>query len=199
MGRRGSGSTRYSAGLADRAAGNVVSYKGNATSIGQYIPVFLPGKPPSLTEAWQATVHRVAELDTTEEALRAQMQDFFRLWPLCPLRVEREGGSAAWLAGTLATPSVQGHRLPPPQALSASFLEPLVAGDQKAFSDSFSVATPSRHLEAPLPGSFSLERRISHWKGHLGVALLCSSRCQCLMGQPLYCSAAAAGIWRERR
>ena len=114
--------------------------------------MFLPGKPPSLTEAWQATVHRVAELDTTKGALRAQMQDFFRLWPLCPLRVEPEGGPAAWFAGTLAAPSVQGHRLPPPQALSASFLEPLVAGDQKAFTDSFSVAPPCKHLEAPLPG-----------------------------------------------
>ena len=34
-----------------------------------------------------------------------------------PVRVEREGGASAWLAGTLATPSVQGHRLPPPQEL----------------------------------------------------------------------------------
>ena len=33
------------------------------------------------------------------------------------MRVEYEGGAAAWLAGTLAAPSGQGHRLPPPQEL----------------------------------------------------------------------------------
>ena len=46
LGRRGSGSTRYSGGLAARAAGNIVLQKGMATSIGQYVPVFLPGEPP---------------------------------------------------------------------------------------------------------------------------------------------------------
>ena len=29
------------------------------------------------------------------------------------VRVEREGGAAVWLAGTLAAPRVQGHGLPP--------------------------------------------------------------------------------------
>ena len=60
MGRRGSGSTRYSGELAERAAGNTVLLKGMATSIGQYTPVFLPGEPPD-REAWQATVYRVAK------------------------------------------------------------------------------------------------------------------------------------------
>ena len=45
LGRRGSGSTRYSVGLAARAAGNIVLQKGMATCIGQYAPVFLPGEP----------------------------------------------------------------------------------------------------------------------------------------------------------
>ena len=48
LGRRGSGSTRYSGELASRAAGNIVLYKGMAASIGQYAPVFLPGESPSL-------------------------------------------------------------------------------------------------------------------------------------------------------
>ena len=50
------------------------------------------------------------------------------------MRVEQEGGAAAWLAGTLAAPSVQGHGLPLLQELCPyqSFFEPLVAGDQKA-------------------------------------------------------------------
>ena len=34
-----------------------------------------------------------------------------------PVSIEHEGGTAAWLAGTLVAPSVQGHRLPPTQEL----------------------------------------------------------------------------------
>ena len=45
---------------------------------------------------------------------------FFCLWQLSPLRVASEGGAAAWLAGTLAAPSVQGHRLPLRQELCPS-------------------------------------------------------------------------------
>ena len=48
------------------------------------------------------------------------------------MTVEREGGSAAWLAGTLEALSVQGHGLPTLQELRPyqSFFKPLVAGDQ---------------------------------------------------------------------
>ena len=50
------------------------------------------------------------------------------------MRVEHEGGSAAWLVGTLAAPVVQGqdclHRRV--MVLSESFFKALVAGDQKA-------------------------------------------------------------------
>ena len=51
------------------------------------------------------------------------------------MRVEHEGGTAAWLAGTLAVPSVEGHGLPLLQELCPyeSFFEPLVAGNQKAY------------------------------------------------------------------
>ena len=63
-------------------------------------------------EDWQAPGYGVAELDTTEGTLRAQTQDFFCLWQLCPCEVECEGGAAAWLVGTLVAPSVQGHGLP---------------------------------------------------------------------------------------
>ena len=57
------------------------------------------------------------------------------------MRVEHEGGAASWLVGTLAVPSVQGHRLPLPQKLwpYQSFFEPLVAGDQKASLASLSL------------------------------------------------------------
>ena len=73
--------------------------------------------PLSDREAWQATVYRVAESDTMEATLHVLTQDFFSLWQLCPVRGEHEGGAAAWLAGTLVVPSVQGHRLLLPQEL----------------------------------------------------------------------------------
>ena len=59
---------------------------------------------------------------------------FFVCGSSAPVRVECEGGAAAWLAGTLAAPSVQVHKLPPWQELwpYQSFFKPLVAGDQKA-------------------------------------------------------------------
>ena len=59
---------------------------------------------------------------------------FFACGSSAPVSIEHEGGTAAWLAGTLVVPSVQGHRLPPPQELwsDQSLLKPLVAGDQKA-------------------------------------------------------------------
>jgi len=60
---------------------------------------------------------------------------FFACGTSAPVRVEREGGAAAWLEGTLAVPSVQRHRLLPRQELwpyQSLFFKLLVAGDQKA-------------------------------------------------------------------
>ena len=62
------------------------------------------------------------------------------------MRIEREGGVAAWLVGTLAVPSVQGHRLSLPQELwpyQSLFFQPLVAGDQKASLASLCNSTGS--------------------------------------------------------
>ena len=47
------------------------------------------------------------------------------------MRVEHEGGAAAWLAGTLAVPGVQGHGLLSLQEFQSVFSLPLVAGYQK--------------------------------------------------------------------
>ena len=58
------------------------------------------------------------------------------------MRVEHEGGVAAWLVGTLAAQSVQGHRLPLLQELLpylSLFFKPLVSGDQKASLASLSL------------------------------------------------------------
>ena len=87
--------------------------KGMATSIGQYAPGFLPGEPPSLWRSLAGhSLQGRRESETTKVTLHAQMQDFFACGSSAPVRVECEGGAAAWLAGTLEVPSVQGHGLP---------------------------------------------------------------------------------------
>ena len=40
------------------------------------------------------------------------MQDFLACGSSAPVRVESEGGPAAWLVGILVVPSVEGHGLP---------------------------------------------------------------------------------------
>jgi len=46
------------------------------------------------------------------------MKDFFfACGSSSPVRLEREGGTAAWVEGTLVVPSVQAHGLPLPQEL----------------------------------------------------------------------------------
>ena len=86
-------------------------------------------------EAWQASVYRVSKSQTLpKRPCVRRPKTFFACGSSAPVRVEHEVGAAAWLAGTLAAPSVQGHKLLPWQELgpSESFLEPLVAGYQKA-------------------------------------------------------------------
>ena len=82
------------------------------------------------------------------------------------MRVEHEGGTAAWLVRTLAMPNVQGHGLPPPQDLwrYQSLFELLVAGHEKASLASLSPRLcPFRHLEGFLAwGPSPLLRRIRH-------------------------------------
>lgn len=78
---------------------------------------------------------------------------------------------------TLAVTSVQGHRLPPWQdcmALSESFLEPLVAGNQSLLTRSFSVLCPFRHLEGSLAwGPFCCSACQAHKRAPLTGVLLC--------------------------
>ena len=103
------------------------------------------------------------------------------------MRVEREGGAAAWLVGTLAVCGTRTASAAGVMALSESFFEPLVADNQKASLASFSIALPIRalrglpslgpfsvvhhirHIEGPpWLGSYSVVRGISHLKEHLG-------------------------------
>ena len=102
-------------------------------------------------------------------------------------------------------------------ALSESFFEPLVAGDQKVSLanflcssiqalrglpclGSFSVVRGIRHIEgAPRLGSYSVYQALKRapWVGSYSV-VQCSSVHQAFDGQPPYCSAANAGVWGER-
>ena len=84
------------------------------TSIGQYTPIFLPGEPhlPD-REAWQATVYRVTRIRTLlKRPCVHRCKTFFACGSSDSVRVEHEGGTAAWLVGTLVAPSVQGEGLP---------------------------------------------------------------------------------------
>ena len=112
------------------------------------------------------------------------------------MRVECEGGAAAWLAGTLAATSVQGHGLPWLQELwpYQSFFKPLVAGDQKASLASLSpYLCQFRHVEGVLLcRSVCQALKGAPWVGSY-------SEVQCirrLMAQALYCSAANYGVCR---
>ena len=101
-----------------RAEGNIVLWKGMATSIGQYAPVSWPGEAPSLTEKPgrpQTAGSHDQTLPKSPCTHRHKMS--FACGSSAPVRVECEGGSAAWLLGTLVVPSVQRHRLPLTQEL----------------------------------------------------------------------------------
>ena len=74
-------------------------------------------------------LYRVANSQTLPKwPCMRRHRPFFACGSSAPVRVEHEGGSAAWLVGTLAVPSVQGHGLPllqklwPYQSLFSSFL-----------------------------------------------------------------------------
>ena len=66
-------------------------------------------------EAWKATVHVVIKSHTQPRRPcmhRCKPFFFFACGSSAPVRVEHEGGTAAEVMGSLAVPSVQGHRLP---------------------------------------------------------------------------------------
>ena len=97
--------------------------------MGQYAPILLPGEPPDRGSGRPLSTgsQRVGHDKSSPVCIDARL--FFACGNPSPLRVEYESGAAAWLAGTLVVPSVQGHRLPLPQELwpyQESFFEPLV-------------------------------------------------------------------------
>ena len=63
---------------------------------------------------------------------------------------------------------------------------------------SFSVVRCLRHIEGtPWVGSYSVDLCISHLKGHPGWSCSVVQWVRHLMGQPLYCPAANAGMWER--
>ena len=75
-------------------------------------------------EAWQTTLYRVAKGWTGLKQLCMHRCKIiiiiiiiFAYSSSAPVRVDREGATATWLAGILVAQSVQGHRLPLPHEL----------------------------------------------------------------------------------
>ena len=69
MGHRGSGSSRYSVGLAARAAGNKCSRRIQQPVLAYTLQYSCLENPLSDREAWKATAYRVTESDMTEATL----------------------------------------------------------------------------------------------------------------------------------
>ena len=137
-----------------------------ATSVGQYAPVFLPGEPTFLTEAWQATVYRVAKSRTLLKQARARRHETsFACDSSASVRIEHEGGAAAWLAGTMAALSMQGHRLPPPQDPARVFLQGF-EGPYGWERGSLTAAKQGTSLQSAAPSG------VAHpptWRGPVGL------------------------------
>ena len=142
-----------------------------ATSISQFAPVFLPGEPPSLTEKPGRPQY------TGSQGVRHCRRDparidtrLFSCGSSAPVRVECEGGAAAWLVGSLVAPSVQGHGLPPPQELWSyqSFFQASCSWRSEGlFSQSLSVAPLFEALRGlPCLRSFSVVQCIRHIERH---------------------------------
>ena len=92
---------------------------------------------------------------------------FFACGSTAPLRVDCEGGAAAWVTGTMAVPSVQG--LPQLQELW-QYQSPFSSAgswlSEGLYGLSFSVAPPIQALrELPCLGSLSVFQHIRHIEG----------------------------------
>ena len=149
------------------------------------------------------------------------MQDFFHLWQLCPSEIWAWRWHSCWASrdpggakpAGIWTATAAGVMAPSEPFFRAS----CSWWSEGLFGQSFSVARPAqalrglpclgsfsvvwriRHKEGlPCLGSYSVDQHVKHLKGNPGWA---PTPAQCighLMGQPLCCSAADAGVWGER-
>ena len=144
-----------------------------ATSIGQYTPVFLPGETPSLTEKPgrpQSTGSQRVSQDRSDPAfINTRLFFSFACGSSVPVRVEYEGGAAAWLAGTLVVPIVQNHKPPswqelwPYRSLFSSLLQLVI---RRPLWPVFLVAPSVQALRGiPCLGSLSVVPHVRHIEG----------------------------------
>ena len=191
-GRCGGGAAAWAAGVlaapgpqGARAAGNMCSRRGWQPVLANTCQYSCLENPPD-REAWQATVYRV-----TKSRTLLKQPCMHRCKTHCgssaPTRAEREGGAAAWPAGTLVA-SVQGHgclhhRSSGP--IRAFFRASCSWPSEGLFGQSFSIAPPVQALRGlPCLGSFSVVWPIRHIEGPPDRVLLCSLAYQSLKGAP---------------
>ena len=144
------------------------------TNIGQSAPVFWPGEPRSLTEKPRRPQY--TELQRVRHLAKRPCMHRRKILLACgssdPMRVEREGGAAGRLVGTLVAPSVQGHSLPPCRSygpIRVFFQASCMWQSEGLSGQSFSVALPIQALRGfPCLGSFSVDQTVRHLKQHPG-------------------------------
>ena len=172
-------------------------------------------------EAYQATVYRVTKSWICMKwSCLHRCKTFFFFWPVAALPQWELSVKVAQLAGTLAAPSMWRHGLPPLQEVwpSQSLFQASCSWcSEGLFGQPLSVALPTQALRgSPCLQSVSVVGHVRHtegWGGVLGsyiffVHLVNISTwvgsysvvqwLRRLMGQPLYCSAAEAGMWGNR-
>ena len=171
---RGSGSIRYSVGLAARAAGNIVLYKGMATHIGQYDPVFLPGEPHSLTEKPdrpQSTGMQRAGHDQSNPVCR----DARHFLPVAALPQWELSMKVVWLLGLWGL--CRRHMCRDTDCIHHRSYGAIRVFEQASWSrlsealsgQSFSIALSNQALRRlPCLGSLSVVWSVSHLKEHPG-------------------------------
>ena len=113
LGCRGSGHTKYSGVLAATAAENNSVLEGHGNQYWPVRPSILAWRTP-LTEKPSRPQSTGLERVGHDRSNPVSTDSRFFLLPVAALH---EGGTAAWLAGTLVVQSVQGHGLPPLQEL----------------------------------------------------------------------------------
>ena len=146
-----------------------------ATSIGQYASVFLPEELPFLTEkpGRPPSIGSQRAGHYRSEPAHIGLRLFFLPVAALPQwEASVKVSAAAWLAGTLAAPSLPGHGLPLLQELwpyQSLFWASCSWWSEGLFGQSFPVALPIQALRGiPCLGSFSVVQRISHLKRHPG-------------------------------
>ena len=127
---------------------------------------------------------------------------FFACGSSAPVRVEGEGGTVAWLVGTLAAPIVQGHSCLCPRNCGPIrvFLSLLCSWwSGGLFGQSFSIALPIQALRRlPCLGSFSVVWSQAHRGAPMAGVLLCNSVHQALDGPASVVQLRMLAVWRER-